>query len=1855
MDATGQYRYFYEYLFHQSLHEAEPPGSPVLASGGRSLRNDFGARLAEAGYSVDGYEILTDEQREAGQSPRRLGWATALRTIDDTLEAGLPDHQRLFDEGVESETARRIYSDFRNQVRPKQPTADTDVLPVSPYDPRWSMRSTMLDAGTELRYIDGATISEHTRIDLDGNTTLDGLSEVKKKAPQLKAYDGDSLTDAGPFFTVDDVCGLSALRPRISADEYKAVRQHLVDGARIEGNNWDLNRYMSQEAVERSAAILDELRYSGTSYTVKPDLRPGQLKAEISGTKASVRITDTRDSESYIGRVYEDGVVTRFSTNARGPGNSSVPYTPRPDEVADLLRFSQGREVTRDDGSVVGDREQGEAYYTGKSNKLGETSSFHYKSLGARDRVVIYRDSRSRTQSATYYSNSPEGREKAESDLREAVSSARENFDAALEIDRLAADYSENAEAAELGEHFPEFSGDTEIAAIQRSYWDVLRGAKKTLLRPGVDAEQYLDAVGSLEGMALEADQLDTIHDMRAADLAYTGDPETIVRAHAADVVDEMVGTYDPREASDEMVGTDVMKRFNPAQVANRMTSEHGVWQNSANLVSAMRSAKVPGDELMGSGPHTRSMRERLVAYDESRAVAMSEHQDPFIQRVGEVISETMQRNGAEVTDLSIDESGVVQYQGNRFNSRGEPSAFTGEIGQIFTQGEQSEVTTDFASGENYMFVPGYQARVLAQKPGERLSVEERTRLIGYEQSMTQRLQQQIASDLMTPRTEVGEPSSLNGLYRELYDIRHETDYIQRYQQEGLSESWSRAVLATEASRVRYPNEMRDGSTIYAAWRDRNGMGPDMTNDNHFDPFVLSGGKNMAIMDASSDGYFDPTMTSSQTNQGITRYLVESASVDSEGRIIAGEEDDRAPLMKQPGTETMRFDPWDRQQMSASNLLNASAVSQPVGTAMMTFGAWTADDPVVVSSDFASQYQVRGADGEMRDLVPGDKVSDFHGNKGVISLVVDRHLDPETIEDPSTAKAISVFRDNPDLDVVMSPFSAVSRFNGGSARELMDGEVSDISLSSVGRDDITGGLGSMSLIITHKDVESGTRVYDDAALAAGAGRKASSQLAWALGSKDCDEIMGEFYGPNAQAATNYREYLITMGMDMDPDGTLRIGYDDMNPGADRHLFEMPELIYGSEDSRSGQRRLNAKMMGQQFGEAIDQRGGDMEIPFPLEFPTTDADGAKVVTPKATDSTYKLPVLSSHLRSGQQMEDGISSVHDFTHRYKKIFAEACKYRHAAEQLENPDLDAKTRARFEDVQRRAPAEAQASFNALTSQVRAQNFDTKSNLYKESLMSSRLPDSATAVWTSDPRLDIDEVTMGEAMADQLGVESGDSVLIWRDPVLRDAGVRYMEVTTDPRLVGVAINPAMAGTFDGDFDGDSVAVVKLQSQRAKEQAKQKLSVEANLLDTGTAVDPDKGYPLTALNTLDTKMSEHEDPVLAEAFDDMRLRANDSYESFHEGEISQEQYLETNRGIVHELSEHYRAAWEGQFGGAALRFDSVESHMDSVHEYVEAGAKGSAKKFENYAHYFGAEQQEDGAWIDHGVTLHDREEEKGSMEATGVKSHGTGIAGAVSQRGVRGLRNDQLKAVLELTYPVTQSVLQIKHDPAQARNTYDAMMTNTRALWSGQKMERSADGWTPVSESGEPVQATGAEWAETFKEFYSDSVHGLNVEVNPEYVDLVAEAMTDPATGKVVDIEDIDKLREIGRSPSPMDRLAYTPNSFELTVESARDRQNIFDGSKNGQFAPIEIRQNQNVQQLMESEKVSEGFKASLDAPEVVAARDVVRDDDRRAKPRNASKRTDKAVAVAPKKGKPRAIFTPIEPEAETSMSFGD
>ncbi|MFE0133267.1 hypothetical protein ACFWY6_17110 [Streptomyces sp. NPDC059037] len=1844
--AHGLRKYFYEYVYYKAVEQArDQTGQVVPISQAKAIRT-----------RVD--EILG--QRGAALADPRLGVTDCLSAIDQAFGERVSDYEPQFgDHSPQNERYQQSQREFTRvtgvgaQVDPKSAR-----LPISPYDPDWSERATVKRAGTALVYLPDETIGRVA------SGKVETLADPRRGNMVLWRIDHEGKPfEAGRAMTNDDAAGLTSLMDKMSQQEYDQVREWVIDGGRDpQTNRVDRNRFMSQRAVARSAALLEELKAQGVSYEVMRDREPGQIKAKIAGTGMEIRLTDTRQ-EAYAGaRIYDNGTVLRYSTNYRVPGGMAV-YSPSPAEAVQLLRFAQGHRVERSDrpGHAVGEtgtthQERGrgrtvvdvpDSYHVDRESMFVVGDYVAPGESGPRPggKVMLRRDAKNRSLPAFFVDAEP-----AEAYAKAAVESARENLQAALGVEDLIA--RAEAELERTGGDLdaiepPDYSADSEVAAIQRSYWDVLTGAHSDLLRPGATEEMYqerLEEIGEL--------QADGVPEM--GNLVYGGTAVEKVRQHAEDVPFELIGTWEAE--LHDVDGEWVDQRFNPDRVARYMTSPTGQWSNLDNLASALRRCGISPDEMMGSTFQTTRFKDRLVRFDAERSMPIADHESAFMRRIGATVRESIERNAATVSEILVDEQGVICWSGEKLRRNGKGTPISGEIGQVFDVGEYGEITTAFASGENALVVPGYEAKITAQTPGEApTSVEERTRLRGYEQLMHERIQYQIAGDFIAGRSQTGEPSSLNTVYSQLYGTKHPIDFIERattYQRDESTgeikehlDEWTAAILQTEACRVRYSNEIKAGSTIYAEYRAQRDR-TDPADDNRFDAWRLTGGRNMTVLTgkdrnnvAAPSGYFDPVMTGGATNQGIVRYLTTQAQVDADGRIVPGDESvagQRAPLMALPELETLRYDPFDRQQMTASTIMQSSEVTTLAKTALMTFGGWTADDPIVVSKELAERHRIRGAGGQERDLVVGDKISDLHGNKGVISLIVDRDMPLQDAQEQDVVEEVNWFRANTDLDVVMSPFSLISRRNAGSARELMSGNVSD--LRSPNGELRPSALGEMRFVVTHMAVDEKTKIYDDQQVRAGKGRKASSQLAWALQSQDCPAIMREFYGHNSGAESNLREYLLVTGLDMEADGTLRVvGHaEGLDERPERRFIPMPALLRTQPRKEGQLPGLNTTAMRKSFGGLIGDRGGDMEIPFLLTYPTGEQ------TETVSASSWKLPVMSSHLRSGQEFEDGSSVTHDYTRSYQDVFVEACRYRYMAEQLDGQGLSAEKRAEVRRGMSESVSRAQRAFEAITTDVQNRVLTGKNNIFKTGLMASRLTDSATMVWTADPRLDVDQIALSSVKAEQLGLAEGDHALVWRDPVLRDAGVRYMRVAIDDRLTGAAINPVMDACFDGDFDGDAVAVVKLHSEAAKAEALAKLSVPANLLDTGV-VKGDGSHPLAMQVSLDTQVALSKDAGLAEELESSRSEANRLQLQALTGAESPEDIKLGQQVVTEELSALYRQAQRGEFG-AALTFSDREAHLRSVREVcVETGAKGSEKKLTDYARNLGDTQGTPG------ITQADQE---ASMFATAIKAHGTGLGGSFSQRAVRALRGEDLKAVLEVTYPVTQSILQAKHDAAEARHKYAMLQGPGRELWRGRSIEHVGPGqWRTAFLDGEPVQATAEEWEKQFIEFY-ESKEGFGVTVNPDYVARVASALEDPKTGLIRNLEEDPSL-----AGTVMDRMAYG-GGFEALVQAAKNRESVYDGEKNEQFASSGTRKaraemSRQLDQLGSAEAHSLD-SAAIAVDDSVVKRDVISQDAGASRTRGSHRRSAHAVGV----GATRPVYTPSieidQPQGDDDYGVG-
>lgn len=1751
---------------------------------------------------------------------------------------------------------------------------DSKLTPLSPYDALMATREAALRNPGSLLLVDLSNVP-------DSDAT--GVGAVLEPAHELQTpvytqfYDynktrvSDFYRNAGAtVYSREDYYGLSALRPYMTTDNYNDVRQDFVDIFSSAGSRF------SNESLQKSVDLLKLFNEKGYDYEISCK-QSGELSASFTGINSGLKVTvvpgASHSFDSNFGKVYSKGLSYRFTTNKKTPardanGNVILDANKRPKKVVDvygasaeeaaaLVDFALGNPVKRRDTSklmvgqpniskVVFGKTQEFGYYNDAYNgKSSGTNNMSYKygtfdtnyslylsvdTSDARPRTMYFGGKKLDAAGQTILM-SPE--EAADNYLREAVLSARENYAKNLDLERMISE----SEAHQGDENYVfSFSKDDDVAKRQQVYWDVLFLAS--------EEEAVLPVFGT------EVEEFDDEHPVIQY---YEGTKEEKVRQHVRDLIDAEIGSFDPDSNG---------KRFNPVGVSTHMTSGSIIARNNDNIVVALQLLGINAEELKGSDYYSNVVRNRLLRFDEDTAKPIMHHGNDFVRSMGLEIKTTIESSGCFIKDedIRIDKNGIVCYEAEKVigaKARDgkvptpETESFYGYIGQIFAPDGRGTVTTAFGDGDNYMFVPGYTASVLPQKIGENLSFEERTRLKGYDQNMREAIRKQLREDMVlvfsnyedAPR---GTTTSLNRTYKHLYDVRHPVDYLERTAEEGMTEDFYDAVLETEARRVRYDSKFKDGATLNASYQASQRVDYRI-NDVNNNPLTLADQRNLAVMSEESDGYFDPDATSTGMNQGITRYLVEGATVNPDGSITKSNvPNDKTPLCKHPVMAWSEYVPFDRRQMVFNNVIKAQCITEKVKTAQMTFGGWTFDDGFVVTKAFADRYKVRGTNGDMRAIIVGDKILDKNGNKGVISLVLDTDMSEEDAKAQGLSEAVAWAKANPEIAVYGAPYPAVSRFNGGTARELMQ-STSDL-VNPHTNEALKGCVGEAEFIVTHMTVDEKTHVYDDESFQDGKGRRASAQLAWALNSKNAKSILREFYDSNDKAFTNMREYMIVCGYDMDETGKILDGYVP-HEGEVRNVFAQAEVLPGAPTTY-------VREQMQAFRNQISKQGGFLEVPFQLKYPddrpmpvlveeeavsdnatehnivysqktwTVTRNGKEYVahrsaklleegnvmhrgkegaTAEPKDPTYAVPILSSYLRVGQDYEDGSVSVHDYTLSYGNIYKKSMEY-----------LVAKSKGDTAAM-KKCKTDAQRSFNAIANDIVYRKFDSKYNAFKEEMMSNRLRDSATAVWTADPRLDIDALAVSREIATTLNLQEGEHVMTWRDPILRDAGVRYMKVKIDDALTGVAINPIMDKSYDGDFDGDSIAVVKLHTKEAKKEAMNEFSVAANLLDYG-AKNEDGSYELMLNHSLDLKTAEFCRPEMKARFADITKAVNNFERAFREKTITSDALWVHRTDTVVALNKYVRDAFDHGFGESVVSYQDMPSHIKSVEEIVVSGAKGSYSKLADYGRYLGARWERGKATPDSpeppilldtvedlGVPQTNRKDSLAVQYATSVKSS-VGVAGKFSQRGIKAMRNLAPKAVLEMTYPVTQALLQAKHDPIDARQKYAILMSATRDVWKGYKLNQqqaavvdetghkvlnedgtvkmgrayvkvqSTNGGRPVFENGKAVYepATKEEWIAQMKDIYL-SKDMMNVAINPDYIDELADHLVDKS-GYISNIED----DHVG---SPMDRVAYKnagTSAMVLFSDMAFKGEAIYDGEFNNAFMPRSVRRNVRTQQ---------------------------------------------------------------------------
>lgn len=1152
----------------------------------------------------------------------------------------------------------------------------------------------------------------------------------------------------------------------------------------------------------------------------------------------------------------------------------------------------------------------------------------------------------------------------------------------------------------------------------------------------------------------------------------------------------------------------------------NELNRKINSYSQTERLLSAMKIVRYDVEnKVRGTDFATQTLVDRMIRFNPATSLAKDDKKlSPYYKEIVKEVeaelkaqgilgydSKTREVKGNEAPSVRIDANGIVRWGGYRVkgSSTNEPELefVSSDIGQFFEPDSNGIIQTKYSSGENYGIIPGYRGHFqFADIDKSRM---ERNRVYGLDTLVKRKIRTTVREQAVRPVSEISnaillskDATSVNRLYQT--DLAGERVNDKWFENAQLSLEEKKVIIETAKRRVRFSSLYSDHASTIAVSKLENS--PNTLSNMERTVLQLNGDKNIRQITEDAYGYYDPVMTGTNTIQGLALYLAKDAKIDAEtGKITPAPYDatQKDAFKNAPATSLRELDyfkyskhnPWDRNQMAANQLTTAFSVDN-ARTALMTFGGWNMEDGFVVSKEFADRNLVPDAEtGEMRPLKRGDKLSDFGGNKGTIALIVDRNMSPEEAKKQDLVREVGIMKANPDLDVVGSPYAMISRHNAGVIKEMQDGEVKPVYDEN---GEIIAESGTLNMIVTDMQADKKSQTYSADDLAEGKGRKFSSQLIWTMNEHGADNIVKEVFSHNDNSWEILREYLIATGFDMEANGTLRKGYKPH--GAEvRNEFEVKQEVQRED-----------------FLKEINVKGGMLNLPFKLKM----ASGEK---------TNQLPILDASTRSTTLLIDEQKKDHRYTLMYADVYEEALLYKEA--QASNNQKDMKKHF----------LKAQNKLNVLQNSIATDKLGgmsgetSKNSFFKNNLMSKRLPNTATAVITSDPRLSIDTICVSPEIYKTLNIRGDEKVMIHRDPCLREGAARAFKVIVDKDISGISMNPVVTKSFDADFDGDTMGIMKPQTKGAIEDLEFKLAIKHNLIDKNSEVET------SYLNVSMDVISGAVKSGIVQPYKPRQKKENSPKAQVNDlflkaAKLPPEQAVEETDKLVKMCLR------EGGFGSAKVMISTKKEMKSSLMAMVNDGAKGSKKGVEAFMRYY-----------DDKATLQDILDVQG---ATGAKSDLTGVAGNFSQKLMKTLRDTNPTIALESTYVITQGTLQIKHDAELGRELPQILLVELKDLLNG------------VNRHDEESPLTKEDFKEGMRHVYNNR---LNVDIKEESLEELSNLLSEDG----LTIAGVDKIAT--KLASPMDQITYN-GGLKAISSLAEKGRSLAEGEKSALIVPKKI-----------------------------------------------------------------------------------
>ena len=1634
------------------------------------------------------------------------------------------------------------------------------------------------------------------------------------------------------------------LAPFLSNNDLKDVKKNL-----------DSNYTYAPDVLNRARGLLEHLHDNGVDYSVVPNEgNSNQLSIKVSGANnEKIRVLDKNDEVQYIGRVYSPMGELRLKLESgfAREGTGSEKHEKRdarykelssknrkdltPKEATELsqLRFSKGKEndwkssnpykaIDYALGLDIGKLKFANSY-DADSNKYGLTTfGVHFEDS---NNELYYNPSLGRIDAIRF-----DREEEAIATLNGYIATAKEMYLQQLDSDDFIY-YLDDME--DVQEEIQRRVNE------QLMNEELLTEDEEARYKNEVNPFDVLDATDE-ENNNLEAklrpvlDENSSERDKRLREIRST---------IANDLVNETIG--------------DLENGFNASKVEILNNTVESFYIKDS-MVSAMKRINYDISKLKGDDFDNKAIKNSLIMFNADTALFEEDLQDGFrksmVQHVTNELSElgiagfdydpetnTTMRNPNRKPDVAIDENGIIRWSGYRRvggvrkkESNVKYEFVEADIGQVFDMNEKGIVDTQFASGDNYLFVPGYTGYFQYSGSREDQDRMERFRVTGFEQMTRRKLTASVREQVLRPRSAISQSietgidtTRMNELYyKDVYGTRFDYDW---YQKNALKDEVKDLILETYNGRIRLNDMYERNATTFAVLESQKAVSKENA--------ILESlhGKNVRQIHSDMKGYVDMMMTSTNKVQGLVMYLADGTEVNENGVVkpapITVDENGKeiiptAPLRKLDYFNYADFNAWDRNQMSPNQLLTAYHVDEDCHSALIPFGGWNFDDAYVVSKEFAERNMIFGmtpnpdsmnelnsvlesvkdsmtndsasfkevydkldksiqqkwtsnelaegidlvgsneeADveayktflethGRYRPLKRGDKISDFGGNKGAISLVIDRNMSAEEAKEMQLEREIAIMKANPKLDVIGASYSVLTRHNAGVPKELMNSKNVEKVLDENGNE--LGWAGDMNVIVTNMLADKKSVAYTEEDLAEGKGRRISAQLVWGLNEMGADALVEEAFAHNTSSWNTFREYLVAVGVDMEKDGTLVFGYHPRE-GEER------EVVIPNPEKTTDEFLRNPMI-----------KGGLLKIPFEYE----NASGIV-----QEEGSY-LPILPAKDRANTKLASGETQIHHYTRKYGDIYEKCCevivksesllKQKEMLDELRQSGAPASTikNAEFslalsQDELTDLKHEGEKAILNLQSAIINDKLggytgNTKKHSHiRERLMAKRTDYSATGIITPDPRLDLETVAVSPKIYASLDLKSEDElVAIWRDPVLRDGAIRAMKVVVDDSLEGIAINPIIDKSFDGDFDGDTFAIKAFKTPKAQAQLKELARTRSNLIDKGT--EKGDSYLNISMDVVSGAVQAGiVEPVTENDFDDEgnqvgspKKRLQELFKDIANNSESEDVAMQRTNELVHNCLRN-------NFGSASIDLDSVESMHSSLEKMVLDGAKGSPSGLKEYMEYFNGEK-----------TIEDAQK---VQLASGIKSDLTGQAGSFSQKFIALLRDVDPKTALESSYVITQGTLQIKKDAQKGEKLALILSRDLDNLYNGRPRDWE---YTKNGEKPEPLSVN--QFKKDVSSIYRDE---LGVDLRDEHLDTLANVLsnnTDTILG-------MKKMMDI--YASPIDQIAYG-KGFESIRQIARNGDSLARGEKSALIMPKKMREHYaGREERLEKERLAE------------------------------------------------------------------